>query len=354
MPVAGKPKTRSGVTHVIHRAQLHLETVYAQKKRYSVSEVKVSGTLTPDIVTNIANKKIREALADRLVLHDNDAKKAFTGKNAISKNPVVYNQRTGSKVSEKVKTVTLENVYTIRKKVAPGLNIDKVIDAKVKRILVERLREFNNDDKKAFSNLEENPIWFNKEKGIAIKSVKVSGISNAVALHDKRDKYGKLLKDSAGNAIPNSWVNTGNNHHVAIYRDENGNLNEEVVSLFEAVTRKKQGMDLYLKTHPTYGKLILTLKSNEMFLFPSDNFNPFDVDLNDSNNYSKISRNLYRVQKLASKDYFFRHHTETKVSSDKDVKNLTFLRLNSLNSVISIKKVRINNIGILEEVRNYE
>jgi CRISPR-associated endonuclease Csn1 len=348
--------TKNGVLKVTKqqetpRGQLHLETVYAQKKRYKVEEVKVSGALTFDILSSIANKQIREALTDRLAHNDNDPKKAFTGKNAISKNPVVYNHQTGSKVSEKVKTVTLENVYTIRKKVAPGLNIDKVIDAKVKRILVERLREFNNDDKKAFSNLEENPIWFNKEKGIAIKSVKVSGISNAVALHDKRDKYGKLLKDSAGNSIPNSWVNTGNNHHVAIYRDENGNLNEEVVSLFEAVTRKKQGMDLYLRTHPTYGKLVLTIKSNEMFLFPGDNFNPFEIDLSNPANYPLISKNLFRVQKIASLNYFFRHHVETKVSTEKDIKDLTIKNLRNVSATSLIKKVRINNLGVIEEVK---
>jgi CRISPR-associated endonuclease Csn1 len=350
-------QTKNGVLKVTKqqetpRGQLHLETVYAQKKRYKVEEIKLGAALTTEVLPNVVNKAIREALTKRLAENDNDAKKSFTGKNAIVKNPVVYNTQKGSTIGDKVKVVTFENVYTIRKKVEPGLNIEKVIDGKIKSILLNRLREFNNDPKKAFSNLDENPIWFNKEKGIAVKSAKISGISNAVALHEKRDKQGQLIRDSEGKAKPNSWVNTGNNHHVAIYCDDEGNLHEEVVSLYEAVTRKKQGMGVYQRNHPDYGKLILTLKSNEMFLFPADNFNPFEIDLNKPENYPIISRNLFRVQYITSRDYFFRHHTETKVSADKDIKNLTFIRLRSLNSIKAIRKVRINNLGIAEKPQN--
>lgn len=46
---------------------------------------------------------------------------------------------------------------------------------------------------KAFSNLDKNPIWLNKEKGISIKRVTISGISNAQSLHVKKDKDGKPI-----------------------------------------------------------------------------------------------------------------------------------------------------------------
>ena len=80
---------------------------------------------------------------------------------------------------EKVKIVTLEAIYTIRKEISPDLKVDKVIDVGVRKILIDRLNEYGNDAKKAFSNLDENPIWLNKEKGISIKRVTISGISNA-------------------------------------------------------------------------------------------------------------------------------------------------------------------------------
>jgi CRISPR-associated endonuclease Csn1 len=36
------------------------------------------------------------------------------------------------------------------------------------------------------------------------------------------------------------FVSTGNNHHVAIYRDNKGNLQEEVVSFYDAVVRSQE------------------------------------------------------------------------------------------------------------------
>ena len=78
------------------------------------------------------------------------------------------------------------------------------------------------------------------------------------SLHGKKDKNGNLILDETGKKIPVDFVNTGNNHHVAIYRkpvldktgqemlDNEGNpvyeLDEVVVSFFEAVTRVNLGL----------------------------------------------------------------------------------------------------------------
>jgi CRISPR-associated endonuclease Csn1 len=135
----------------------------------------------------------------RLEEFDNDPKKAFTGKNSLDKNPIYINESKTQTVPDKVKLVSEVNIYTIRKPISPDLKIDKVIDVKIRKLLENRLKEFNNDAKKAFSNLDESPIWLNKEKGISIKTVTISGISNAVALHDKKDKNGNLILDEKGN-----------------------------------------------------------------------------------------------------------------------------------------------------------
>lgn len=52
------------------------------------------------------------------------------------------------KVPEKVKIVTLEAIYTIRKEISPDLKVDKVIDVGVRKILIDRLNEYGNDAKK--------------------------------------------------------------------------------------------------------------------------------------------------------------------------------------------------------------
>jgi CRISPR-associated endonuclease Csn1 len=235
------------------RGQLHLETVYGSSKCPVTKEEKVNASFDYLKIQTVVKKSYRDALVIRLKQFGNNPKKAFTGKNSLEKNPLWINNSHTEKVPEKVKTVTYETIYTIRKEITPDLKIDKVVDERIKSILQERLNEYGGDAKKAFSNLDENPIWLNREKGISIKRVTITGINNAVALHDKHDKDGRLILDEDGNTQPVDFVNTGNNHHVAIYRkpkldkdglqlySDNGEplfeLDEKVVSFYEATSR---------------------------------------------------------------------------------------------------------------------
>jgi CRISPR-associated endonuclease Csn1 len=298
------------------RGQLHLETVYGSIQQYSTKEEKVNASFSKEQIEKVAKKTFREALLTRLNEFDNDPKKAFTGKNSLEKNPIYIDESKTEKVPEKVKTVSIETIYTIRKDISPELKIDKVVDKKIKTILEARLKEFNGDPKKAFSNIEDNPIWINKEKGISIKRVTITGISNAVSLHEKRDKEGKLVLDKNGNTQPVDFVNTGNNHHVAIYKvpikdknglivlDENNNptyeLLENVVSFFEATTRVNQGLSIIDKEFKIQEgwEFLFSMKQNEYFVFPNEEtiFIPNDIELLDPVNYYLISPNLFRVE----------------------------------------------------------
>src|SRR5690606_26709295 len=127
--------------------------------------------------------------------------------------------------------------------------IDKVVDVGIKKILQNRLDEYAGNPKKAFSNLDDIPIWLNKEKDIRLKRVTITVVSNAEQLHNAKDHLGNELKDEEGNTIPVDYISTGNNHHVDIYKDENGNLQEEVVSFYEAVIRKNHGQPIIKKNH---------------------------------------------------------------------------------------------------------
>lgn len=339
------------------RGQLHLETVYGSIKQYETNFVKVGGNFNQELIETVTKQSYRIALSKRLAEFDNDPKKAFTGKNSLDKNPVYCDISKTIVVPEKVKLVTQKTVYTIRKPIGPDLKIEKVIDVKVKEILEKRLKEYG-DAKKAFSNLEEHPIWLNEEKGIAIKSVTITGISNAVALHDKKDKNGSLILDENGNSQAVDFVNTGNNHHVAIYRDEKGNLQEKVVSFYEAVMRINNGFPTIDKEYKAEEgwNFLFTLKQNEYFVFPNDKtgFNPSEIDLLDPSNYSKISPNLFRVQKFTFKNYVFRHHLETTVADfSAKLKRITWTDFRSSKDLDKIIKVRINHIGEIVQVGEY-
>lgn len=360
------------------RGQLHKETIYGKYRFYQSKEEKVSAKFDLETIEKVANPVYKKALLQRLAENGNDPKKAFAGKNALNKTAIYISLENDIKVPEIVKLVWLEEDYSIRKDVTPEnfkdeKSIEKILDEGVKRILKNRLKKFDGDAKKAFSDLDKNPIYLNKEKGISIKRVRISGVKNAEPLHYKKDHFGNDILDENGNIIPANFVSTGNNHHVAIYRepafdkkgqpilDEYGNqkynLQEKVVSFFEAVERVNQGLPIIDKTHNQHlgWQFLFTMKQNEMFVFPNENtvFIPTEIDLLDPKNKKLISPNLFRVQKIATKNYFFRHHLETTVETPKDLAGVTYKPQLGLNGITGIIKVRINHLGDIVSVGEY-
>ncbi|MEN0009491.1 type II CRISPR RNA-guided endonuclease Cas9 [Flavobacterium nitrogenifigens] len=338
------------------RGQLHNETVYGKMHQYATKEEKVSSTFTAEHISKVAKKQYREALLKRLQENDNDPKKAFTGKNALSKAPIYINEEENIAVPEKVKMVWLEADYTIRKDISPDLKVEKVIDSGLKKILEKRLAEFGGDPKKAFINLDENPIWQNKDKGITLKRVTIKGVSNALELHTKKDHFGKEILDKNGKPIPVDFISTGNNHHAAIYKDGKGNLHEEVVSFYDAVVRSNLGLSVINKNHELGWDFQYSLKKNELFIFPSESFNPQEIDLLDPRNYHLISPNIYRVQKfgeLGSSGFWFRHHLETNLDNSKTLKSITYKEIYSHKGLEGIVKVRINHLGKIVQIGEY-
>ena len=385
-------KKQGGVTKKIQltpRGQLHNETIYGSLKQYVTKEEAVNAKFDAAKINMVSKPAYKEALLKRLQEFGNDPKKAFSGANTISKKPIWLDELHTAQVPEKVKTVCFETVYSIRKDISADLKIDKVIDVKIRRILEERLKKYNGNAKQAFSNLDENPIWLNEEKGISIKRVTISGVSNAESLRDKRDKNGNLILDDKGQKQPVDFVNTGNNHHVAIYLvpvlDNNGEilfdednqpkyeLQENVVSFFEATTRVNQGLpviDKELRKSEGW-KFLFSMKQNEYFVFPKTEkrekvneetgeiteeevitFNPKEIDLLNPDNYHLISPNMFRVQKFTTKDYFFRHHLETNVENNNTLKGITWLRT-SLNGLKNTVKVRVNHLGQIVSFGEY-
>jgi CRISPR-associated endonuclease Csn1 len=160
-------------------------------------------------------------------------------------------------------------------------------------------------------------------------------------------------------------------------QDEQGNgkyeLQEKVVSLYEAVARRNEGLPIIDKEYRADEgwEFLFTMKQNEYFVFPRIEkcekvneetgeiitedvmtFDPKDVDLLDPDNYARISPNLFRVQKMTTKDYFFRHHLETNVENNTSLKGVTWIR-SGLNGIDKIVKVRIDHIGQIVAAGEY-
>lgn len=353
-------KSKGGVnrkTQLTPRGPLHNETIYGSSLEYVAKDEKIGGSFNSEKILTVCKRQFRDALARRLEEFGGDPKKAFTGKNSPEKNPIWVDEHHSEQVPAKVSTVTMGQHFTIRKPVDATLKIEKVIDKKIREILQARLDEFGGKAEKAFTNLDENPIWLNKEQGIAIKRVTVSGPATPVPIRLKRDKDGKPIIDDAGKTIGADFVTPGNNHHIAIFRDSSGKLQEHPVSFLEATIAKSNGLDVIDRNYKKDEgwEFLFTLKQNEYFVFPNPEtgFNPLDYDLTDHRNYAEISPNLYRVQKIATGDYYFRLHLETTVEDNKALKGITWKRIGP-SGLEGTVKVRIDNLGRIVAVGEYD
>ena len=230
-----------------------------------------------------------------------------------------------------------------------------IVDKKIKELVIQRLEEYNNNEKEAFKE----PLYINKEKQIPIKTVRCfTGLTLVEP----------IKKDSSGKPI--GFVKPGNNHHIAIYTDKDGNKIEHVCTFWHAVERKKYGIPIIIKdTTKVWDKILsqpeekypksfleklpdnnlklkLSLQQNEMFLLGLT-----DEEINSyiqEKNYAMLSEYLYRVQKIARSNYYFRHHLETQIIDTKEAKELKrYFRIRSLQKLeeMNATKVRIDKLG---------
>lgn len=348
------------------RGQLHNDTVYGAINQHETKEVKVNASFGREIIELVASKEQKEALLERLSQHGNNPKLAFTGKNSLEKNPI--KTKSGKVVPAKVKILIPRVVYTIRKPIDHNLKIDKVVDKRIKRLLEERLDRFGGDPKKAFVNLEQDPIFLNKEKGITVKRVTITGPTEVTALHDKRDHFGRKILDANEVTIATDFVSLSNNHHVTLFLTQEGKVVERMVSFFEATARAISVPPIPVIDRE-YNKndgwsFLMSLKRNEYVVFPGYEerldadgnktvvkiFDPHNIDLLDPKNRHIISPYLFRVQKLSKKDYYFRHHLETTVDEVKELRERTWKRILNIDKMKEVVKVRVDNTGKIVKV----
>jgi len=205
--------------------------------------------------------------------------------------------------------------YHVRKSL-DGLSkmkqIEKVVDSAIRELIYKHIAQLggfqgkNKDEvpKGAFFDTNEDgslrPLLFLPNKnGAPVPIIKVR------------------MKENFGNAEPlkdgiNQYVNPRNNHHVIIYEDEKGNLQEDVVTFWTVVERRKQGQDL-IQLPKDGKKIISVLQINDMF----------------SLQCSDGQRRIYRVQKLSSKFYEFRLNSESLIAKNEQPH---FIRVNSFGT----------------------
>jgi len=210
---------------------------------------------------------------------------------------------------------TGKEAYHVRKPVSSLTlaEIPKIVDREIHNLIEKRIialgLKINKKDrkpivktageKKLFEQLFIEPLYLPNKNGepVPIKKIRIKkNFGNAEPLNNEQTQ----------------WVDLGKNHHVLIYKDEEGNLKEDVVTFWTAVKRKKQNQPVVQLPHD--GKeIVTTLQINDIFIL---GLNGNDIDWYNPDK-TLLVNHLYRIQKLSSKFYEFRLVTESKIDKNK-------------------------------------
>ena len=332
---------------LVPRGALSEESVYG---RISSLDEKVPVKKLFDRVNDIVKPGIRVLVAERLGQFGGDAKKAAS---SLAKDPLYL---------DKEKTILLEYAscykpeYVIKYPLSSlkAKDTESIVDGHIRKVVEDRLSEFGGDPKKAFAET----LYADKDRQIPIRTVRCfTGLSQVVPV--KTDSDGR----------PIGFVKPGSNHHIAIYKDSDGNYQERIVTFWDAVERKKYGIPVIIRRPADVWEeiidkdvpedfamslpaadwtFVMSMQQNEMFVLGmgDDEFN----DAMAAKDYKALGRHLYRVQSLSTRDYYFRYQYETQLDNSKNAMNMKkFYRVRSFPSMWSINPRKVS-ISILGEI----
>lgn len=232
----------------------------------------------------------------------------------------------------------------------------EVVDPRLRELIAEYNQEITSKVKAKGA-----PLYLDAAEKQEVRSVRCYVDKPSVA------KAIPIRFDERGRAI--TFVQSGNNHHLALYRTPQGKLVGAIVTFWDAVDRARYGIPLVI-THPREvmeqvlqrgdvpeSVLSLLPPSDWVFVDSLQQDEMVIIGLSDeelqraleAQDYRKLSEHLYRVQKMSSRDYWFRYHLETSVADDKNTSGRIpkFHRVQSLKAYEekNIRKVRVDLLG---------
>ncbi len=230
--------------------------------------------------------------------------------------------------------------YHIRKSVTSlkdNKHVDKVVDKAIRNLIKDYLKSEYSININGNYNIPENAFYKDGQYRLFLPNK--NGDPVPIKKVRIREKFGHVhrLKESI-----NQYVDPQKNHHVILYRDLTGFMQENIITFWEAAERKRKGEMIYQL--PEDGKEIITiLEINDMFLIGL----PSVLQMNEAWKTVQpqdVSPYLYRVQKLSSMDYTFRHHLASTINnSEQKLRIVSFKAWQEL-SPVKVKISRDNRI----------
>ena len=231
----------------------------------------------------------------------------------------------------------------------------EVVDPRLRELIAEYNQEITSKVKAKGA-----PLYLDAAEKQEVRSVRCYVDKPSVA------KAIPIRFDECGRAI--TFVKSGSNHHLAIYRTPKGELVESIVSFWDAVNRARYGLPLIIK-YPRKAmeqviqrddipesvlrllpladyEFVEVFQQNEMAVvgLPEEEFRRA-VDTQD---YRTLSEHLYRLKGISSKDYEFHYHLDTDDPDETDSSKKKKKRVRNTSGRIP-RIYRIRGIGPLQK-----
>ena len=231
----------------------------------------------------------------------------------------------------------------------------EVVDPRLRELIAEYNQEITSKVKAKGA-----PLYLDAAEKQEVRSVRCYVDKPSVA------KAIPIRFDECGRAI--TFVKSGSNHHLAIYRTPKGELVESIVSFWDAVNRARYGLPLIIKyprkameqviqredipesvlslLPPADYEFVEVFQQNEMAVvgLPEEELRRA-VDMQD---YRTLSEHLYCLKGISSKDYEFHYHLDTDDPDETDSSKKKKKRVRNTSGRIP-RIYRIRGIGSLQK-----
>ena len=245
--------------------------------------------------------------------------------------------------------------------------LDKVVDKGISKRILERLnrgfengQDYRSNVSRALDNLrnlDKDPIYSDDAKTRPILSVRKYVTSSTMVA---------VRKDNSGR--PLAFVEPDGNHHVALYKKEDGTITESIVTKWQAVQRKLYKIPIIVEDpSATWNELfggtdvpkellqklpqdkstfLLSLQIGEAFVMGMEE-DDFQSAI-ENKDMKELGNHLYFVQNLSSNNYRFRRHVESSYDITRmNKEDKRFLNIQSIGAFLNYHphKVKVTVLG---------
>ncbi len=212
------------------------------------------------------------------------------------------------------------------KKIKTSKQLDKIEDPYLKKTITDWFNQKPN-------KISPYPYFGSEDNSLPIKKVSLAQtISNA-------------RKVSETSPL-NQWVDPENNYMVAIYHNAEGKWSDEVISLWDAVQRKKKGESIVPAVNEEGDPLYFTLRQYDYFVLglTSNQMQEIHWDDPTQNDLTIIHNHLYRVRTLSKKNYYFDPHNHINEILSLHIQSMDYTNKKGFQAYRPVK-VTINRLG---------